>query len=116
MRVGAIKYFGAHQAEPTAASLQELERCNVYVCFFGHCFGTLSPDGKRSITQREYERARELQVQRRMELLPYLVDESPKVRESDELFNKQCRRGRESMRLVVTPSNDDDNGVGMSVL
>lgn len=110
MKVDGVKmeYFGASEAEPTAFSLDELESCNVYVGIIGHRYGQLSPDGERSITRCEYQRAKELREQGKMQLLLlYLADDHevqiPKsLIERDELRKRQ-EAFRSSLATLHTP-------------
>jgi len=95
MKVDGVKmeFFGATDADPTTTSLKQLETCNVYIGIIGHRFGSPSPDGDRSITQSEYDKAVELYERGRVRLLLYLADDEvklgPNLREPDALFTKQ---------------------------
>lgn len=69
-----MEFFGASDSDPAAYSIDILDTCNVYLGIIGHRYGTISSDGRRSVTHCEYDRAYELYEQNKMRLLIYLAD------------------------------------------
>ena len=83
-QVLAMEYFGAQPKEPKAVCDQEIKDCDIFIGIYAHRYGFV-PDGEeKSITQLEYELARELGKPR----LCFIVDEDhpwpPKFIESDK--------------------------------
>ena len=68
-----MEYFPATAETPLANSLAQLKKCDVYVGLIGFRFGSQAPGTPMSMTQREYEAARELADNGKMELLIYLA-------------------------------------------
>jgi hypothetical protein len=102
-----MELFGSHDPDATATSLAELERCNIYLGIIGHRYGQIASDGKRSITECEYDRAFERSQRGRMRLLVYLADEHSApvpdaLREEDHLHQKQVDF-RKRLRLRHKP-------------
>ena len=67
-RVG-MEYFPATAEAPLESSLAQLNRCDVYVGIIGYRFGSVAPGTGLSMTQCEYEAAKRLWENSRMELL-----------------------------------------------
>ena len=70
-QVGAMEVFGARPAEATTASLDEIDRCELFVGIYAHRYGSLAPDSDLSITEAEYLHARA----RKKPCFCFLVDE-----------------------------------------
>ncbi|SFB65319.1 DUF4062 domain-containing protein [Azotobacter beijerinckii] len=115
MKVNGVQmeYFSSSLDEPTSKSLEELKKCNVYIGIIGHRFGTISPDQKHSITEREYMEAHDLYKKDAMRCLIYLADEEkvhipPKLMESDELRERQQKfrqsLNRHTYKIFRSPS------------
>jgi hypothetical protein len=89
----SMEYFPTSDKEPTELSLDELDRCNVYVGIIGHRFGEFAPDGEHSITQAEYLHALRRKGEGKMRLLLYMADDlvatPPSLRESEDKWNRQ---------------------------
>lgn len=89
----SMEYFPTSDKEPTELSLDELDRCNVYLGIIGHRFGEFAPDGEHSITQAEYLHALRRKAEGKMRLLLYVAADAAappsSLRESDEKWNRQ---------------------------
>src|SRR5258706_9641285 len=49
-----MEIFGARDEEPTKASLDELDRCDVLVGIYAYRYGTVPNGSKVSVTEEEY--------------------------------------------------------------
>ena len=56
----AMEFFGAQPKEPTAVCEEEVRACDVLVGIYAHRYGFVPAGQQKSITQMEYELAREL--------------------------------------------------------
>src|ERR1700730_17603640 len=65
-----MEFFGSSSDAATPTSLRELDDCDLFIGIYAHRYGTVPPGSDRSITEHEYDRAR----QRRLPCLLYLVD------------------------------------------
>jgi hypothetical protein len=114
MKVAGVmmEYMGSSESEPSDVSLEELNKCNIYLGIIGHRYGTEIKGKDKSIVQCEYDRALELYNDHKMRLLIYLADDTvplPKsLIEPDNLRKKldEFRRNLKSKhttRLFKTP-------------
>jgi tetratricopeptide (TPR) repeat protein len=69
--VDHMEIFGAHDEEPTQASLDELEKCDVLVGVYAYRYGTVPNDSKVSVTEQEY-----LHATSKIPILVFVVDEN----------------------------------------
>lgn len=69
--VRGMEAFGARTGAPLDTCLAEVEQSNIYLGILGFRLGSIDEQSGKSFTQREYERARELNL----EVLVYLRDE-----------------------------------------
>jgi hypothetical protein len=58
--VGRMEVFGARPAEPHAASLAEVDACDVFVGIYAHRYGYKPPSSDISITEAEFRHAKGL--------------------------------------------------------
>ena len=49
-----MEIFGARNEEPTKASLEELDECQVLVGIYAYRYGTVPKGSKSSVTEQEY--------------------------------------------------------------
>jgi len=78
-----MEAFGARSAAPLDTCLAEVEQSNIYLGILGFRLGSIDETTGKSFTQREYEKARELNL----EILVYLRDEeSSTLRRTDMDF------------------------------
>jgi len=56
----AMEFFGAQPKEPTAVCEEDVRACDLLVGIYAHRYGFVPAGQEKSITQREYELAREL--------------------------------------------------------
>ena len=56
-QVDRMEVFGARPEEPTSASLDEVDRCDLFIGIYAHRYGSLAPGTDRSITETEYRHA-----------------------------------------------------------
>jgi hypothetical protein len=57
-----MELFGAQDAPPLQACLDELDTADVYLGVIGNCYGSSPPDNHLSYTELEYDRARERDI------------------------------------------------------
>ena len=69
--VRGMERFGARKEAPLITCLSEVEQCAIFVGILAFRLGSIDEDSGKSFTQREYERAYELN----REILIYMVDE-----------------------------------------
>lgn len=79
VNVRGMEAFGARTEAPLETCLAEVEQSNVYLGIIGFRLGSIDEASGKSFTQREYERAGELNL----EILIYLRDENATVRLTD---------------------------------
>ena len=79
VNVRGMEAFGARSEAPLETCLAEVEQSDVYIGLVGFRLGSIDDSSGKSFTQREYERARELNLQ----ILIYLRDEDGTLRLSD---------------------------------
>lgn len=79
VNVRGMEAFGARTEAPLETCLAEVEQTNVYLGIIGFRLGSIDEASGKSFTQREYERARELNL----DILIYLRDEDATLRLSD---------------------------------
>src|SRR5712691_4215186 len=53
-----MEYFGSRPDKPKDASLEEVNRANIYVGIFAHRYGSIDTESGLSITELEYRQAR----------------------------------------------------------
>jgi len=70
--VDHMEIFGARDEEPTKASLDELDRCDVLVGIYAYRYGTVPKGSKVSVTEQEYLHA----MSKKIPVLVFVVDES----------------------------------------
>jgi tetratricopeptide (TPR) repeat protein len=56
----AMEFFMAQPGEPTKVAKKEVEECDIFVGIYAHRYGSIPRRQKKSITQQEYELAKEL--------------------------------------------------------
>ncbi len=71
--VDHMEIFGARNEEPTKASLEELDKCDVLVGFYAYRYGTVPKGLKVSVTEQEYLHAMSL---KKIKILVFVVDEN----------------------------------------
>ena len=69
--VRGMERFGARKEAPLITCLSEVEQCDIFVGILALRLGSIDEDSGKSFTQREYERAYELN----REILIYMIDE-----------------------------------------
>ncbi len=69
--VRGMERFGARKEAPLITCLSEVEQCDIFVGILAFRLGSIDEDSGKSFTQREYERAYELNH----EILIYMIDE-----------------------------------------
>jgi hypothetical protein len=67
-----MEIFGARDEEPTEASLEELNKCDVLVGVYAYRYGTIPEGTKTSVTEQEYLHA----DKKGIPILIFVVDES----------------------------------------
>jgi tetratricopeptide (TPR) repeat protein len=67
-----MEIFGARDEEPTKASLDELDKCDVLVGIYAYRYGTVPKGSKVSVTEQEYLYA----TSREIPILVFVVDEN----------------------------------------
>jgi hypothetical protein len=67
-----MEIFGARDEEPTKASLEELDNCDVLVGVYAYRYGTVPRGMKTSVTEQEYLHA----VSKNLPILIFVVDEN----------------------------------------
>jgi Flp pilus assembly protein TadD len=86
--VERMEVFGARPYEPTVASLQEVEVCDLFVGIYAHRYGSIPPSSDRSITEQEFAYAK----QKHKPIFCFLVKEdhpwNPEMIESEPGHNK----------------------------
>jgi tetratricopeptide (TPR) repeat protein len=84
--VDHMEIFGARDEEPTKASLDELDKCDVLVGIYAYRYGTVPKGSKVSVTEQEYLHA----TSKKIPILVFVVNEdydwSPK--KMDESLTK----------------------------
>ena len=95
--VDHMEIFGAHDEEPTKASLDELDKCDVLVGIYAYRYGTVPKGSKVSVTEQEYLYA----MSKKMPILVFVVNEdydwSPKkmdesLHQNQEVQSKSHQR------------------------
>ncbi len=71
VNVRGMEQFGARKESPLITCLSEVEQSDIFVAIIGYRLGSVDGASGKSYTQREYERAYELNK----EVMIYLVDE-----------------------------------------
>lgn len=66
-----MEIFGARDEEPTKASLDELERCDVLVGIYAYRYGTVPKGSKLSVTEQEYLHA----TSKKIPILVFVVND-----------------------------------------
>jgi len=56
-QVGRMEIFGARPLEPTAACLQEIDECDLFVGIYAHRYGFVPNGSAESIVEQEFQRA-----------------------------------------------------------
>jgi len=55
-----MEEFGSRSTSPTNTSLEEVEKCDVFVGIYAHRYGYIPPGSESSITKMEFDRAQQL--------------------------------------------------------
>lgn len=89
VNVRGMEKFGARKEAPLTTCLSEVEQCDIFLTIIAFKLGSIDESSGKSFTQREYERAAELNK----EILIYLADEkdtkiSPQEIDFDERRQK----------------------------
>ena len=71
VNIRGMESFGARKDTPLTTSLSEVEQSDIYIGIIAYRLGKIDEASGKSITQREYERASELE----REILVYMIDE-----------------------------------------
>src|SRR5580765_4952402 len=71
-QVEHMEIFGARDEEPTKASLDELDRCDVLVGIYAYRYGTVPKGSEVSVTEQEYLHA----TSENIPILVFVVDEN----------------------------------------
>lgn len=71
VNVRGMEKFGARKDAPLDTCLREVEQCDVFLCIIAHRIGSIDDASGKSFTQKEYEKARELDK----DILIYVIDE-----------------------------------------
>ncbi|MBK9927299.1 MAG: DUF4062 domain-containing protein [Anaerolineales bacterium] len=71
-KVEHMEIFGALDKEPTKASLEELDKCDVLVGVYAYRYGTVPKGTKTSVTEQEYLHAEK----KKLPILVFVVNES----------------------------------------
>lgn len=71
-QVGRMDVFGARPEEPTKACFDEIDRCSIFVGVYAHRYGYIPPDSEVSITESEFDHAR----QRGRQIFCFLANEN----------------------------------------
>jgi hypothetical protein len=96
-----MTYFGSIDKEPTVASLEKLEGCQIYLGIFGHRYGHVPEGTDFSVTHQEYLRAYELLTAKKMRLLIYMADPE-KIPLLPKLIEPDWKRARqEKLRALL---------------
>ena len=66
-----MEIFGARNEEPTEASLEELDKCDVLVGVYAYRYGTVPKGSKSSVTEQEYLHA----MSKTIPILVFIVNE-----------------------------------------
>jgi tetratricopeptide (TPR) repeat protein len=69
--VDHMEIFGARDEEPTLASLEELDKCDVLVGVYAYRYGTIPKGSKTSVTEQEYFHA----MSKEKPILVFVVNE-----------------------------------------
>jgi hypothetical protein len=90
-----MESFGAHQEEPTVASLHELDQCDIYLGIIGHRYGHLTRG--QSVSRAEYERA----VATNKRLFLYLADDEMVTLSSNLIEDDATRAKQRAFRELL---------------
>ena len=71
--VDHMEIFGARDEEPTKASLDELDKCDVLVGIYAYRYGTVPKGSKASVTEQEYLHATS---SKKIKILVFVVEEN----------------------------------------
>jgi hypothetical protein len=71
-QVGRMEIFGARPDEPTKACLGEIDKCSLFVGIYAHRYGFTPEQSQISITEQEFEHAR----QRRKQIFCFLAEDN----------------------------------------
>lgn len=95
-----MERFGARNPEPTQASLDEIDKCSIFVGIYAHRYGTIPAGMEKSITELEFDHATQKGLTRLCYFLdsdhpwpPRLVDTGPEAELLRKFKNKvqsQC--------------------------
>lgn len=55
-----MESFGARSSKPLDTCLKELAECDIYIGIISMRYGSIDTDSEKSLTQLEYERAKDL--------------------------------------------------------
>jgi hypothetical protein len=69
-----MEIFGSRSETPLQTCLEEISKCQVFVCIVGMRYGSIHKDSGKSFVQLEYEEA----IRNKLYILIYMVDEEKK--------------------------------------
>jgi hypothetical protein len=103
-QVGRMEVFGARPEDPTHASLKDLEESDLFVGIYAHRYGYISPSSstKISITEQEYNKAKEL----KKPMFCFIIDPNhpwPPAMIEDEPVKSMLRTFKEKITKDHTP-------------
>lgn len=75
--VNRMEIFGARPMEPVVACLEEVDKSDLFLGIYAHRYGYVPPGSRRSITEKEFERA----LKMGKPLVCFVVDDACKWRE-----------------------------------
>ncbi len=71
VEIKGMESFGARSSKPLDTCLKELAECDIYIGIISMRYGSIDTDSEKSLTQLEYERAKDLGL----DIYIYLIDE-----------------------------------------
>jgi len=104
VNVRGMEAFGARTEAPLETCLAEVEQSNVYLGIIGFRLGSINGASGKSFTQREYDRARELNL----EILIYLRDENATLRLTDIDLDEAPREKLASFKRTLRENHTVD--------
>ncbi len=72
--INAQEFFGARENKPIETCLMEVEKSNVFIMFIAFRFGSIDKESGKYFIEKEYEKAKELRLQK---FIYFLDDENP---------------------------------------
>lgn len=103
-----MEYFGSRPYEPKKACFEEIDQCQAFIGIYAHRYGWIPPSDSRSITEQEFDYARE----KGLDCFCYVVDPTfpwlPEFIEheaADELQAFKQKVGQLVRSQFTTPDN-----------